>query len=174
MKRLVALAACALSLQGCALALIGAGGVGGVAAADAMQSADRTFTAPLEDVRVATTQALGQMDLKPSEDTTTAEGRRIVANANDRTISIELENVTYNTTRMTVEVKTHGGLLRDGGTANQVVQQTAQILAGRPPVAAVRPAAPAPQAPDPNLAPQSGPVSAPPGPPAAIESQPLR
>ena len=175
MKAIVTLAACALLLQGCALALIGAGGAGGLAAADSMQAADRTFTAPLEQVRDATTAALGRMDLKPSQDTTTAEGRRIVAHTNDRTIDIELENVTYNTTRMTVDVKTYHGLLRDGATANEIVQKTGEMLAGRVaapvPSAAVRPAAPAPVTED-NA--QFVPVQPPPGPPAAVESQPLR
>lgn len=175
----VIVAAGALLLQGCALALIGAGGAGGVAAADSMQTADRTFTYPLEQVHTATTQALGRMALRPSEDTTTAEGRRIVAHTNDRTIEIDLENVTYNTTRMRVEVKTYHGILRDGATAKQIVQSTGDSLAsaGSAPAPAGAAAYQAPyQAPQPldTQAQQPTYTAPPPGPPAAIESQPLR
>ncbi|HTP83780.1 MAG TPA: DUF3568 family protein [Alphaproteobacteria bacterium] len=167
MKRVLVLAVCAALLHGCALALIGAGGAAGVAGADAMQTADRTFTAPLEQVRTATNQALAQMDLRTNVDTTTASGRHIVASANDRTIDIDLENVTYNTTRMTVEVKTYNGLLRDGATANTVVQKTGEMLASAgtmppPPNAATVPQ-PAPES-----------VAPPPGPSPAIQSQPLQ
>lgn len=174
-------AACALLLQGCALVLLGAGGAGGVAAADSMQSADRTFTYPLEQVHTATTQALARMSLRPSEDTTTAEGRRIVAHAGgDRTIDIELENVTYNTTRMTVQVKTYHGLLRDGATASQIVQSTGDTLASAgpmaPPAGAAAYQTPAYQTPQPldTQAQQPSSVAPPPGPSPAIESQPLQ
>jgi hypothetical protein len=172
MKRVLILAACTALLQGCAVALIGAGGAAGVAGADYMQTADRTFTAPLEQVRTAANQALGRMDLRPTEDTTTAEGRHIVAKAKDRTIDINLENVTYNTTRMTVEVKTYSGVLRDGATANAVVQKTGEMLASAgsappPPNAATAPAPTAPSA-------ETTPVAPSPGPSPAIESQPLQ
>ena len=169
-------AACALLLQGCALVLIGAGGAGGVAAADSMQSADRTFTYPIDQVHTATSDALARMALKPTEDTTTAAGRRIVAHTSDRTIDIDLENVTYNTTRMSVEVKTYHGLLRDGATAKQIVQSTGNILAGGVPAASSGAADRAPQSPPAadTQAERPASVPAPPGPPAAIESQPLQ
>lgn len=173
------IAACALLLQGCALVLLGVGGAGGVAAADSMQSADRTFTYPLEQVHTATTQALARMSLRPSQDTTTAEGRRIVAHSGDRTIDIELENVTYNTTRMTVAVKTYHGLLRDGATANQIVQSTGDTLASAGPMAPPAGAAAyqAPYQASPpldNQAQQPASMAPPPGPSPAIESQPLK
>jgi uncharacterized protein DUF3568 len=172
MKRILILVACVGLLHGCALALIGAGGAAGVAGADAMQTADRTFTQPLEQVRTATNQALAQMDLRSTEDTTTAQGRHIVARANDRTIDIELENLTYNTTRMTVEVKTYSGMLRDGATANAVVQKTGEMLASAGTVPPPPNAAAAPQRQAPAAA--TTPVAPSPGPSPAIESQPLR
>jgi hypothetical protein len=171
MKRALLVAACAAVLHGCALALIGAGGAAGVAGADAMQTADRTFTAPLEQVRTATNQALAQMDLRTNADTTTASGRHIVATANDRTIDIDLENLTYNTTRMTVEVKTYNGLLRDGATANAVVQKAGEMLASAGPLP---PPSNAATAPGTAPAPESTPVAPPPGSSPVIESQPLR
>lgn len=174
MKAVVTLAACALLLQGCALALVGAGGAAGVAGADAMQAADRTFTQPLEQVHAATTEALGRMNLKPSQDATTAEGRRIVAHTNDRTIEIELENVTYNTTRMTVDVKTYGGLLRDGATAKAIVRDTGNILASSGPAPVASRSTYQPQPTDSNASAAPAAMPPPPGPPAAIESQPLR
>lgn len=173
MKRVLILAAVAALLQGCALALIGAGGAAGVAGADYMQTADRTFTAPLEQVHTATSQALTQMDLKPVTDETTAEGRHIVAKANDRTIDIELDNLTYNTTRMTVQVKTYSGILRDGATANAVVQKTGESLASAGPGQAAPNAASAPTT-GPAPAADTEPVAPSPGPSPAIESQPLK
>ena len=172
MTRVLIVAAAAALLQGCALALIGAGGAAGVAGADYMQTADRTFTAPLEQVHGATSQALAQMNLKPTTDETSAEGRHIVARANDRTIDIDLENLTYNTTRMTVQVKTYNGILRDGATANTIVEKTGEDLAsaGPSPAAPSAAAAPAPQAP----AADTEPVAPAPGPSPAIESQPLK
>jgi Protein of unknown function (DUF3568) len=169
MKRVLILVAFTALLQGCALALVGAGGAAGVAGADAMQEADRTFTQPLDQVRTATNQALAQMDLRTTEDTTTAGGRHIVAKANDRTIDIDLENVTYNTTRMTVEVKTYSGLLRDGATANTIVQKTGEMLASAAPAA---PPPNAASAPAPSAEPT--PVAPSPGPSPAIDSQPLQ
>lgn len=178
MKRIVPVLACALLLQGCALVLLGAGGAAGVAGADYMQTADRTFTAPIDQVHVAADQALARMNLKPSQDTTTAVGRRIVARTNDRTIDIELETVAANTTRMTVDVKTYGGLLRDGATANDVVQKTTDTLASAAPpppapAAAAVPPPPSPSSSTPGLMPAT-PTPPPPGALAPVESAPLK
>ncbi len=167
-------AACALLLQGCAVVLLGAGGAGGVAAADSMQTADRTFTYPIDQVHSATTDALARMSLKPTEDTTTAAGRRLVAHTNDRTIDIDLENVTYNTTRMTVQVKTYHGLLRDGATAKQIVQNTGDALTGGAPASTASGASYQAPAPVDTQAQQPADTTPPPAPPAAIESAPLK
>lgn len=176
MNRVWPILACALLLQGCALALVGAGGAAGVAGADYMQQADRTFTAPIDQVHVATTRALAQMDLKPTEDTTTAEGRHIVAHAHDRTIDIDLDTVSPTTTRMSVAVKTYSGLLRDGATADQVVQKTTDLLtssaSAAPPPPAAAPAPLSSSPPAENAAPAT-PDAPPPGPPAPVESAPL-
>lgn len=178
MKRVLLVVACAALLQGCALALLAGGGAAGVAGADYMQTSDRTFTASMDQVHAATDRALAQMNLKPTEDRTTAEGRRIVAQGDNRTIDIDLKTVATDTTRMTVQVKTYSGLLRDGATADEVVQKTTDLLASAAPAQSY--AAPSYAPPPAETAPDSAPpaaaapISPPPGPSAPIESSPLQ
>jgi hypothetical protein len=180
MKRALPVVACALLLQGCALVLLAGGGAAGVAGADYMQTSDRTFTASMDQVHAATDQALAQMNLKPTQDATTAEGRKIVAQGTNRTIDIDLKTVAANTTSMTVQVKTYSGLLRDGATADEVVQKTTDLLASAAPIPSSAPSSYAPPAPPPadtSLdAPPAGavaPTAPPPGPTAPIDSAPL-
>src|SRR5690606_28249381 len=59
----------------------------------------KTFTAPSEDVRVATLDALRRMDMTIGEEGDSEEGWTIQATARDRTIDIELESLTRNLTR---------------------------------------------------------------------------
>lgn len=118
-----------LATQGCAavgLTFLGvsAGVAGGTGTSYTLDSvAYRTFTTPLDDLRRATQGALKRMDITVQTDETTAEGRRLVAQASDRSIDIELERLTARTTRMRVSVK-HGWFFRDRATAGEIVAQT--------------------------------------------------
>jgi len=134
MKRWVLVAAAALGLNGCALGLLAAGAGGGAVGATYMQPTDRTFTAPLEQVHDAAARTLGQMQMTVGEDFPTADGRRVTARAGDRSIEINLENVTYNTTRMSVSVTESHGIAKDHATEQELLKQTGQQLAdaGRP------------------------------------------
>ena len=129
MTRWVLMAVAALGLHGCALALVAAGAGGGAVGAQYMQPADRTFTAPLEQVHDATERTLSQMQMTVGEDFSTADGRRLMARAGDRSVEINLENVTYNTTRMTVSVTQKNGIEKDHATEQEVLRQTGQLLA---------------------------------------------
>jgi hypothetical protein len=123
----------AVASQGCAevgLTLFGVGA--GVAAGTGTGYtrdgvAYRTFTASLEDVRRATLASFRRMDIGVKSDESTPEGRKIVALAGDRTLDIELEQLTARTTRMRVVAK-HGVLFRDRATAGEVVAQTERAL----------------------------------------------
>ena len=126
-------------LQGCVLGLVAVGAGAGVAGVEYSQAgvASKTFTSPLNDVRTAAVKALDRMDLTVQDDNVSAQGRKLVASTSDRTIEIDLENLTYNTTRMQVAVKRNGSIIKDADTATEIVEQTTQVLQAN--------AAPAPQ-----------------------------
>jgi hypothetical protein len=130
MKAIAGLAVCALLLQGCALGLVAAGAGGGYAGAQYLQPDDRTFTAPLDQVRTAAIGALDGLGMHPQGDEATADGRKLTAQINDRTVEVTLENMTYNTTRMSVVVMRNETVLRDHATAEEILQKTAQHLTG--------------------------------------------
>lgn len=123
MKGLVLLAIGALLFQGCAL---GGGVMGG---APYMQEGERTFTAPIEQVRDAARRTLTDLDMTVNEDSTTADGRRLRASMWDRAVRIDLENLTYNTTKMTVSVTKTDSILKDHPTEQQILQATGRSLA---------------------------------------------
>ncbi len=129
-KTLLLVAVAALGLQGCAAVLLAAGAGGGAVGAQYMQPTDRTFTAPLEQVRSATSQALKQLAMPIQNDYATDDGRRVVASAADKRIDINLENVTYNTTRMSVSVTGRDGFVKDHTTEQQILAETGQVLGG--------------------------------------------
>jgi Protein of unknown function (DUF3568) len=121
-------------LQGCAavaLTLLSAGaGVGASAGIEHTVNgvAYRTFTMGQEQLRAATHTALRRMAIVVRTDETTDEGRKIVGEASDRIVEIELERVTDKTTRMRVTVK-QGLLFRDKATAGEIVARTEQAVA---------------------------------------------
>ncbi|HEX9465210.1 MAG TPA: hypothetical protein VGB82_21615 [Alphaproteobacteria bacterium] len=120
MKRLVLLAVTTLVLQACAL--------DGVIAPPYMQEGERTFTAPIEEVRDAARRTLTHLDMKLNEDSTTADGRQLRASTWDRTVRIDLENVTYNMTKMTVSVTKADNILKDHSTEQEILEATGHGL----------------------------------------------
>lgn len=91
----------------------------------------RTFTEPLPKVRSALYTALKRMAIKPGSSEKTSTGEQIKTSAGDRTIEIELEALTPNTTRMRSVVKIDGGMgiVVDSATAVEIITQTEQFLA---------------------------------------------
>ncbi len=118
--------------SGCAAVALTAAGVGGgVAASHHMGGlAYRTFTAPIPKVRGAVLTAFKKMDIKPNRTEKIELGERVIAYAGDRTIEVELEALTSNTTRIRVVVKKEGGVLVDAATAVEIINQT-EIAFGR-------------------------------------------
>lgn len=119
-----------LAATGCApLALTAAGVGGGVTAGHHLGGiAYRTFTEPLPKVRSAVKAALVRMAIKPDRTEKIDNGERIVARLPDRTVEIELEELTPATTRMRVIAKKDGGILVDAATAIEVINQTERII----------------------------------------------
>ena len=129
----------ALLCQGCAAVGLTLFGVGaGVAAGGATQYtldgiAYRTFTEPSERLRKATRAALRQMDVTVSSDDEMEGGRRIIGVAGDRSIDIELQQLTARTTRIRVTAKYYL-ILRDRSTAGEIITQTEHALDEMPAV----------------------------------------
>jgi hypothetical protein len=111
---------------GCeALALTAVGVGGGVTASHQMGGlAYRTFTEPLPRVRSAVTAALKRMAIKPGGTEKIEMGERILARAGDRSIEVELEALTPNTTRIRAVVRRDGGVVVDSATAVEIINQT--------------------------------------------------
>ena len=128
-----------VAVHGCAgagltLLGVGAGTAAGTGTAYTLDGvAYRTFTAPFEDVRRATSRSLRRMDMPVKTDRPTDAGRSIVALASERTVTIDLEKLTARTTRMRVTAK-HGAIFRDRATAGEIIAQTERALDDLPAV----------------------------------------
>lgn len=108
-----------------------AAGVGGSAAITHRLNgtACRTFTAPASKVRSATVNALSRMRIQLVSEEMQDKGsvRVVVAKTSDRTIEIEIEPISTNTTRMSVSAKS-SVFHYDSATAEEIIQQTRKIL----------------------------------------------
>ncbi|MBI4634866.1 MAG: hypothetical protein HY727_00820, partial [Candidatus Rokubacteria bacterium] len=112
--------------QGCAavgltLFGVGAGVAAGTGVSYTLDSvAYKTFTTPVDTLERGTRQTLRRMDMKVTEDEGTPAGRRLVALAADRTIEIELDRLTAQTSRMRVNAK-QGWFFKDRATAGEII-----------------------------------------------------
>jgi hypothetical protein len=88
----------------------------------------KTFTAPQSSVSKATHTALNKMQVKVVKNERKGSTQTILAKAGDRSIDIELEALTPNTTRMKVTATQEAGILRDGATATEVILQTEKFV----------------------------------------------
>ena len=129
MKRLVPVILSALILQGCAAIALTAGGLAAGQGIDHTLTGItyKTFSAPMNKLRLATLKTLHRLDMKVTDDTKTKEGRIIRATAASRKIEIEFEVLTRRATRMRVIVS-KGAILKDSATATEIIIQTAQVL----------------------------------------------
>ena len=139
----------AVWLSGCAavglpLAAAGAGVVINAGIEHTMSGiAYKTFTAPLDELLLATNDTLRRMDMTATEDSATPDGRHIAATTTNREIDIELEQVSAATTRMRVTVNKGGLFFKDSATGAEIIVQTTQIIADRQTRARLVPAVPA-------------------------------
>ena len=126
-RTLVLLPAC-LGLTACAGVALTAFGVG---AATGVQHTltgitYRTFTVPEARVRSATLVALGRMGIQVTPQGRDKQADVIEARANDRSIEVDLESLSPNTTRMKAVARQ--GLFYDSATAYEIILQTERAL----------------------------------------------
>lgn len=137
--RVVVATALILGLQGCAaiaITLLGTGaGVGaGVGVEYTLNGvAYRTFTAGLEKIHGATLVTLRRMAIFVQTDDPTEGGRKLTAEAADRSVEIQIERLTANTTRLRIVVK-QGTFFLDRATAGEILAQTGKTLGAGPAV----------------------------------------
>ena len=119
------------SLSGCLPAITTAAGLGGSAAITHTMNGItyRTFTAPPAKVRVATIRALERMQIKLVSETMQDKSniRLVVAKTSERTIEIQIEPISTNTTRMRVTAKS-STFSYDSATSEEIIQQTKKSL----------------------------------------------
>ena len=104
-----------LTLSGCAaipLAALGASAFGGGAKAAVQAGAEytsggvvyRTFSLPLDELRLAVGDTLARMEIAVWRDELVDDERRIMARARDRELQLRLEPVTRTVTRLRIVV----------------------------------------------------------------------
>jgi hypothetical protein len=91
--------------------------------------AQKTFTAPVAEVKTSLLAALGEMALPIVTDEQTEDGQRIVASVESREAQIELEAVTPKATRIRVVVH-EGWWWKDRATAEEIIEQTSRGVDG--------------------------------------------
>ena len=87
----------------------------------------RTFTASSGKVKHAALTALSRMEIKLVSSTQQDKTELLNATASGRTIQIQLEPLTSNTTRMRVTA-TNGGFIYDSATATEIILQTERVM----------------------------------------------
>ena len=129
--RIALLVTAAIYLTGCAAAATTAAGIGGSQALSHTINGItyRTFTATAPEVKVAAMTALSRMKIKVVSDGKPDKNnlRIITAKANTRSIEVQIEPISDNTTRMRVVARS-GGLFYDSATADEIIQQTKRQL----------------------------------------------
>ncbi len=133
----------ALSLDGCAavgltLLSVGASSAGGAGLGYTLDSVVyKTFTVPSDGLHTAVLMTFSRMDVRLEDDKTVDGGQRITGLAGDRTIEVDLDRLTDNTTRMRAVAK-RNWFLRDRATATELILQTDRTLTDNPRLAALR------------------------------------
>lgn len=120
-----------IGISGCAGLAMTAGGVVAQAGVDHSLSgiAQKTFTAPIDDVHIATLQSLERMQIPVTDMNEIEPGWKIQGTTETRAIDVELEKITSNTTRMQVIVKKHDDIIfKDSSTATEIIVQTAHHM----------------------------------------------
>ena len=128
--KIAATIAAALLMLGCAPIAMTAGGIVGSAGVNHTMNgiAYKTFNSPVKAMRVATLKTLNRMEMDVTQDRKTEDGWLIAALAADRTIAIELEELTPATTRMRVVTNKGDFFFKDGATSTEIILQTAQVV----------------------------------------------
>ncbi len=111
---------------------VGAGVSAGTGVSYTLDSiAYKTFTVSEGGLRAATLKTLKRMDMEVKENQPTDAGRKIMAQAGDREVEIEVDRLTGKTSRMRVNVK-QGWFFKDRATAAEIIIQTERTLEDEP------------------------------------------
>ena len=118
-----------MALQGCAAVALTAGSMAADAGIEHTLSgiSYKTFVSTMDDARYAVFKTLDRLDMDIADQTQTRNGWVIFALANDRTIEIELEAVTYRVTR--IRVIAHKGSFFFKDAATDIIVQMAETMA---------------------------------------------
>jgi hypothetical protein len=130
----------AVMAQGCALFPLAAlGGAALNASGDALSkgteytltgTAKRTFTDSIDDVHGAILETFDRTGIRLERDECSENARRVVGEAEHRTVKISLMSLTPTLTSMTLVVK-RNILMKDKATTNELMEQTVRALAER-------------------------------------------
>jgi hypothetical protein len=130
----------ALALSGCAaipLSLASgafSGGAGAAVSAGTEYASGgvvyRTFTLPLDELRLALGDTLARMEIAVVRDEVVGDERRIEAHAHDRVIKLRLEPVSRTVTRLRLVVS-ENPFKKDRATASEIVTQTERTAEAR-------------------------------------------
>ena len=120
-----------MALQGCAAVALTAGSMAADAGIEHTLSgiSNKTFVSTMDDARYAVFKTLDRLDMDIADQTQTRNGWVIFALANDRTIEIKLEAVTYRVTRIRVIAHKGSFFFKDGATATEIIVQMAETMA---------------------------------------------
>ena len=133
-SRIIVLAIAALPLAGCeaiAIGTLGGGTSAGVGAGISHTlggTVSRTFTASLPNVRAAALATLQRMHIDVLSTGKVKGGEDIYAKSINRSIDIELEEISPNATRMSVTAKS-GFFRSDSATGAEILLQTDREMA---------------------------------------------
>ena len=120
-----------VALQGCAAGALTADSMAADAGIEHTLSgiSYKTFVSTMDDARYAVFKTLDLLDMNIADQTQTRNDWVIFALANDRTIEIELEAVTYRFTRIRVIAHKGSFFFKDAATATEIIVQMAETMA---------------------------------------------
>ena len=129
--KILVLAVALLGLQGCAAVALTLGGTAAKAGIEhALNSvSDKTFANSMTEMKLATLDTLQRMDMEITDMIESEHGVEIVAEAKKRSITVELEALTPNTTRMEVSANRQFLFFMDKATAMAITEETGLTLA---------------------------------------------
>ena len=119
------------ALLGCTAVVLTAGGIAASTGVNHTLSgiAYKTFNEPVSKLRVAALIALEDLAMDVTDDSETDDGWEIKAEAHEREIDIELEELSARATRMRVVANEGAIFFKDSATATEIIIQTAENLA---------------------------------------------
>jgi hypothetical protein len=114
-----------LFMSACASVLV-AGASGGIAYTFT-NVAYKTILAPIDQVEFANRLALIKMRIRYVESTETRDGEQIIAETSELRITIDIERITPETTRISVNARKNI-LVKDKSTAAAIIEATEAML----------------------------------------------